>query len=348
MVDHKFLVGIRCNTYNQAKYITDALNGFAMQQTTFPFVAMVVDDASTDGEREVITDYLKANFDIENTDVAYKEETEYAYITFAQHNTNKNCYFAVLLLKENHYQKKLNYKKFDYIARWRETTKYEALCEGDDYWIDPQKLQKQVDFLENNPEYGLVHTDFQFVDTDDNILPTPDTPLYKNIKERVKNGYVWDSLLVNKGFILTCTILYRRQLFDGREKRFIDHGLFMMIARKSKIHYFNTIMSSYRRNPNGIMLSSHKIVSNSMMHVLMHQLYYYHSQEFETADYYKKSISSLLRRLECFASIIIRGGSNLFKERKILTRLICYNPLYILLSPLFALIVIFKKLILKK
>lgn len=243
MVDHKFLVGIRCNTYNQAKYITDALNGFAMQQTTFPFVAMVVDDASTDGEREVITDYLKANFDIENTDVAYQEETEYAYITFAQHNTNKNCYFAVLLLKENHYQKKLNYKKFDYIARWRETTKYEALCEGDDYWIDPQKLQKQVDFLENNPEYGLVHTNFD---------ATPCKRINNKVPINDEDNYLFE--IINHNYrIATQTVVYRLSMFALLPKYYTtqnfkmgDLPLWIEFAKLAKIKYLKDKTAIYR------------------------------------------------------------------------------------------------------
>ena len=153
-----FLVGIRCYTYNQSQYITDALNGFTMQQTTFPFIAMVVDDASTDGEQEVIAKYVEENFELSDCKVAYKKETDYAHITYAQHKTNKNCYIAVLYLKENLYSKKQGYKKLEYLAEWRDETKYEAICEGDDYWIDPLKLQKQVDFLENNPEYGMCYT----------------------------------------------------------------------------------------------------------------------------------------------------------------------------------------------
>ena len=157
-MSNNFLVCIQCFTYNQAPYITDALNGFTMQQTTFPFVAMVVDDASTDGEQDVIAAYIEEHFDTHNSDIAYKKETDYAHITYAQHKTNKNCYIVVLYLKENLYSKGLHDKKLEYLSQWRDNTKYEALCEGDDYWIDPLKLEKQVDFLENNPEYGMCYT----------------------------------------------------------------------------------------------------------------------------------------------------------------------------------------------
>lgn len=149
------LVSVRCFTYNQSAYIKDALNGFVMQQTNFPFVVLVVDDASTDGEQEVIRKFMTEEFELSDASVAYEKETEFAYIQYAQHKANKNCFMVAMFLKENHYSQKK--KKFPYLAEWRDGVKYEAICEGDDYWIDPLKLQKQVDFLEENDECGLVY-----------------------------------------------------------------------------------------------------------------------------------------------------------------------------------------------
>lgn len=344
-----YLVGIRCYTYNHAPYIEYALNGFTMQQTNFPFIAMVVDDASTDGEQKVISSYVEKYFDIDDQNVAYQEDTDYAHITFARHKTNRNCFIVVLYLKENHYQKRKGSKKLEYLSQWRDKIRYEALCEGDDYWVDPLKLRQQVDFLETNMDYGLVHTDYQFVDINNNIIPTPDTPLYKNMKRRIKNGYVWGHLLINKGFILTCTVLYKQEFFDNKEKYFIDHGLFLMISRKTKIHYINSKTSSYRRNPQGMMLSSHKTVSDRMRLILLNQLSCYHSAEYATANFYKASWGTLYRRFECFASIIMRGLSNLSRlECSKLVTIILKNPFYIILFPITSIIILIKKTICKK
>lgn len=346
---NNFLVCIRCYTYNQAPYIEYALNGFTMQQTTFPFIAMVVDDASTDGEQKVIAAYVEEHFDTQNSEIAYKKETDYAHITFARHKTNENCYIVVLYLKGNLYSKKQGYKKREYLSEWRNNAKYEALCEGDDYWVDPLKLQQQIDFLETHMDYGLVHTDYQFVDINNNIIPIPETPLYKNMKQRIKDGYVWGHLLINKGFILTCTVLYRQEFFDNREQYFMDHGLFLMISRKTKIHYIDSITSSYRRNPQGMMLSSHKTVSNSMQLILLNQLAYYHSTEYTTADYYKASWKTFCMRIECFANIILRGLSNLSRlEYGKLATIILKNPFYIILLPVSSIVVLSKKVICKK
>lgn len=152
----KFKVCARCFTFNQSKYITDTMNGFTMQKTDFPFVCCIVDDASTDGEQEVIMDYVKANFDLSEGSAYYQKETDYANITYAQHKTNANCYFAVLLLKENHYSR--HKPKMQYLSEWVNEVPYEALCEGDDYWVDPFKLQKQSDYLDKHPEVGMVRT----------------------------------------------------------------------------------------------------------------------------------------------------------------------------------------------
>lgn len=154
----KFKVCVRCFTFNQADYIEDAMNGFTMQQTDFPFVCCIVDDASTDKEQKVIKSYMDRNFNLSDSSVSYKKETDYANIIYAQHNSNNNCFFAVLFLKENLYSKKESYKKFEYISEWSELCEYEAMCEGDDYWIESKKIQKQVEFLDNNSSFAMCYS----------------------------------------------------------------------------------------------------------------------------------------------------------------------------------------------
>ena len=77
----KYEVCVRCMTFNQAKYITETMNGFVIQKTNFPFVCCIIDDASTDGEQEVIMKYVYENFVIIETSC---HETEYAKIYYAQ------------------------------------------------------------------------------------------------------------------------------------------------------------------------------------------------------------------------------------------------------------------------
>lgn len=154
--EYKWVVCVSCMTYNHASYIEDAMNGFCMQETDFPFVCTIIDDASTDGEQEVIKRYLEEHFDLEDRTIVRNEETENYTLIFARHKTNKNCYFAVLYLKYNHYSIKKD--KMPYITERHENCKYIALCEGDDYWIDGKKLQKQVDFLEEHTNIIYLFT----------------------------------------------------------------------------------------------------------------------------------------------------------------------------------------------
>ena len=152
--EYKWMVRVDCKTFNQASYIEDALNGFCMQETTFPFVCTIIDDASTDGEQDVIRRYLEEHFDLGNKSVVRNEETEDYTLTFTRHKTNTNCYFAVLYLKYNHYSIKKT--KMPYIAEWHENCKYIAYCEGDDFWINSNMLKTLVSFLEINDDYSCA------------------------------------------------------------------------------------------------------------------------------------------------------------------------------------------------
>ena len=152
-----FKVRINCMTYNHASYIADTMNGFCMQKTDFPYVAIIVDDASTDGEQDVINKYVHEHFDLEEKDVVRNEETDDYALFFTRHKENKNCFFAVFLLKYNH--DSIKKAKWPYYLEFAKTPKYIALCEGDDYWTDPNKLQMQVDFLDSHPDYSMCFHD---------------------------------------------------------------------------------------------------------------------------------------------------------------------------------------------
>ena len=133
----KYKVCVCCATFNHAPYITATLDGFCRQQTDFPFICVIIDDASQDGAQEAISRYLQEHFN-----EVTKEETGNYNLTLACHKVNANCHFAVFLLKKNHYSQ--GKMPLDYANRWKEHCSYVALCEGDDYWTDPHKLQKQI------------------------------------------------------------------------------------------------------------------------------------------------------------------------------------------------------------
>ena len=240
----KFKVCCKCFTFNHAKFITDAMNGFTMQQTSFPFVCTIVDDASTDGEQEVIKQYVEDNFDFSEGSAAFNKETDYAFITYAQHKTNKNCYFAVLYLKENHYSQ--NKDKSPYLKEWRDGVEYMAICEGDDYWIDSMKIQIQVDYMDNHPDCGMTRTDV-------NVLYDKNGILKHNVFENgdfpnCKNTFI--DYIVYGYWSATCTWMIRRNLdiyyplppdcFNG------DLAIMIKVIKVSDVKYISQSTAVYR------------------------------------------------------------------------------------------------------
>ena len=205
----KYKVVVWCNTFNQASYIKDTMEGFCMQQTNFPFACLIMDDASTDNEPEVIKQYLNDHFDME-----WAKETDNYHLTLARHKENKNCYFAVYLLKYNHYSiKKLRLRYYKELA---DDIDYVALCEGDDYWTDAHKLQKQADALDANPQATLVYTNFQAIDAEDNPIIRP---FIKDYPGRSHSGDNLPTLLRYGNYIMVLTSMYRYKVWKSESFR---------------------------------------------------------------------------------------------------------------------------------
>lgn len=172
------LVSICCITYNHAPYIRQCLDGFIMQKTNFKYEILIHDDASTDGTADIIREY----------------EAKYPDI------------FKPIYQTENQYSKG---KNISATYNWpRAVGKYIAQCEGDDYWTDPLKLQKQVDFMEANPEYVLCCHRYKIYNQDDG---TWDNDYASHILNSYPNGYVFTNKEnLNVGwFTKTMTLLIR-------------------------------------------------------------------------------------------------------------------------------------------
>lgn len=250
-----FLVRVSCMTYNHAPYIVDALNGFTMQETTFPFICTIIDDASTDGEQEVIKDYLQDHFDLEDKSVARNEETDDYVLTFARHKTNQNCYFAVLYLKCNHYSIKKS--KQPYIQEWT-NTKYIAKCEGDDYWIDSTKLQLQVDFLESHPDYIMCSHDI--IIYDNGIKRFNKNSVYNELfSSENRNNEFYDYSL-NSYFDgwwtrpLSCIYkngTYLNKIPRSKYRNYRDDVFFYYVLKQGKGALLNNVMAVYRVHGGG-------------------------------------------------------------------------------------------------
>lgn len=194
-----------------------------MQKTTFPFEIILGDDGSVDGTGDICQQYAKLHPDKIRLFIRDRNLSQFSYNGFVI--------------------------RFNGIwNRMASRGKYIAWCDGDDFWTDPLKLQKQVDFLEKNPDYGLVHTNSDFYINNHKIT-------YKSIRDinEVSNGYVYDKLL-KSNFILTLTVCYRKDLLDSPanfdliiNNNFVaDYPMWLEISRKAKFHYLPESTSVYR------------------------------------------------------------------------------------------------------
>jgi len=216
------LVSIECITFNHEAYISAALEGFLMQKTNFSIEILVHDDASQDQTANIIRNY----------------EKKYPGIILP------------IYQKENQFSKKVNITRNYQFPRVR--GKYIAICEGDDYWTDPYKLQKQVDFLENNSDYGLVHCNFD--------------KLYEKSGRIVHNASInksglnlskqdiFNGLLKNNYQIATLTVLARTEIISNAIHN-IDVSGYLMddlptwleMAQNTKFHYIDNSVGVYRK-----------------------------------------------------------------------------------------------------
>ncbi len=207
----KPLVSISCITYNHAPYIRQCLDGFLMQKTTFPFEILIHDDASTDGTASIIREY----------------EEKYPEIV------------KPIYQKENQYSRGVSISA---TFNWsRAQGEYIALCEGDDYWTDPLKLQKQVDFLEINLEYsGSVHQ--AVIVCNDQIVGI--------FKKNVASDICIDDLMAGRLFH-TATVIFRKKILENIENfpsvLSGDRLLYFLMALNGKIRFFNDSMCIYRK-----------------------------------------------------------------------------------------------------
>lgn len=222
----KPLVVINCVTYNHEPYIRDALDGFVMQKTNFSFVAIVHDDASTDGTAAIVREYADKYPDIIRP--IYETDNQYS----------KRDGSLSHIMQE---------------ARNATGAKYVAMCEGDDYWTDPLKLQKQVDFLESHPDYTMVfHNAIEYFEGDE----APDR-LFSNLESREYSGYE----IYANWIVPTASVIVRREVFESdiykhatcnRKFIFGDIILFLSAAHIGKTYAMKEIMSVYRRHEGGV------------------------------------------------------------------------------------------------
>lgn len=222
-MENKPVISVLMIAYNHAAYIAQAIESVLSQETQYDFELIIGDDASSDNTQEIIKEYAKKDSRV--------------VLSLQSKNTDRTKNFVEAVQKIR--------------------GKYVAFCEGDDFWTDPKKLEKQVSFLEENPDFfvcchkveihmhGEVNQKKQYV--------------YKDCsadEERIKNGIFYADEAIANYYFQTSSVIFRWLFSEGFPEnlpRFamFDHFLFMLHAVQGKIKYFDEAMSAWRRHNGG-------------------------------------------------------------------------------------------------
>lgn len=213
------LVSICCITYNHVNFIRDAIEGFLMQETTFPVEILIHDDASTDGTKDIIQDYcekfpslIRAYIQPENT---YSKPNRRSYR-----------------------------REFDSMIMG----KYVAICEGDDYWLTSYKLEKQIDFLERHPDVSLCFHN--------SVIYNKYVGSAGLFLDNGENSWhdIYD--VINKNFIPTAAKVFRRSanknIIIPNSIKAGDWISNLVLAEQGRVYYLHDVMSVYRIHDGGV------------------------------------------------------------------------------------------------
>lgn len=209
------VVSVLCITYNQEKYIGKAIESFINQKTDFKYEILINDDASTDKTAEIIKEYQKMHPDK----------------------------IRAFIQTENLFSRGIN--PTDVIYR-QSKGKYIAMCEGDDFWVDCNKLKKQIDFLEKNEDYALcTHAAYMAKESgkySEKLVIRPFT----------YSGEITTEQVLERWLFPTCSLVYRKSCRPEIENpyrgdcRSGDFALTTYIALHGKVYYMDELMGAYR------------------------------------------------------------------------------------------------------
>ncbi|HMX76930.1 MAG TPA: glycosyltransferase [Saprospiraceae bacterium] len=225
------LVSISCITYNHQDFIEECLNGFFIQQCNFDVELVISDDKSTDGTVKVIERCLQ-------------RKPDNFTIRFTAHETNMGAAPNFVWCMEQC------------------AGKYIALCEGDDYWTDPHKLQKQMDFLEANEGYSLVCGGYMSVNT---VTGEKNVVLKESPDDSMMTDAGFDitiEMFFQDWYTKTLTTVFRTELLDLGElanyRYTSDTQVFYHLLKKGNGYYIRDVLGAYNMHGSGM----HSMVSN--------------------------------------------------------------------------------------
>jgi len=270
------LVTIACTTYNHEKYIGQTIDAFLAQRTTFPVEIIINDDASTDNTPRIIREYAE----------------------------NHPGLIVPIFQAENQYSQ--GRKPFIELVLPRARGTYIALCEGDDYWTDQAKLQKQVDFLEANPDYVMCYHNAKIVDEHGAMVNSSKLP--DDLKRDLS-----PEELIRGAMILTLTLCFRNIIKEVPEELFKvyngDKFFTSLLGRHGRGKYMDDITDAVYRKHSAAIWSSldpvRQIYHNGVTRAWMYR-YYKRIGQTHHADYFQDQVLMLFTRT--LQEIVARTG----------------------------------------
>ncbi len=284
------LVTIASTTYNMEAYIGEAIESWLAQETSFPIEIIISDDGSTDGTCDVVRSYIEKHPNIR-------------------------------LISTGHIGKMPNF-----IRSLKESKgKYVALCDGDDYWIDTHKLQKQFDFMESHPEFSECFTNSYVINTWSGEKKVAKTQIWD---EATTEGLLKhrdnDNVQMSPGH--TSTFFFRNQFIQEYPKWMYgdvmtDFPLYMLMSRYGKAKFINDITSVYRHRLDGVSSKNYSFERNTRR-----RIYVYKNVNRDFHYKYRRIINPII------ADYYFNLGKRLFKTGKKVSGLLAsihalgYNP----------------------
>lgn len=275
-------------TYNHERFVRQAIENVLTQEVDFEYELVIGEDCSTDGTRQIVVEYAR-------------KHPERIRPLLHDHNLG-------LMGKGN------------FLAVYKACSgQYVAMCEGDDYWTDPHKLQKQVDFLEAHPECSMCFHNVEVIYEDQSQAPRNYCPSGQKQISGLEDILKWN-------FIPTCSAMYRQRI--ARELpdwfylvRMGDWPLNLLYAEHGKLGYINQVMGVYRLHPGAAWSSLSRI------EMLLEIIKVYHFVNAHLGFRYKRLIETCLSDCYCTLATAYALEGDMAKARMYARRSLAERPL---------------------
>lgn len=286
----EIMVSVICTVYNHEKYLRKCLDGFVMQKTNFKFEVLIHDDASTDGSADIIREYEKKYPDI----------------------------IKPIYQTENQYSKGIKVSQtFLYPLI---SGKYLAFCEGDDYWCDENKLQKQFDVMENHPDCSICVHRVSLLEN--GIVLDKFIPDFK-IDDNIIDNNMYIKLMMGYYYLFqTSSYFIRMSLFDYKNKPEFwansdvgDVPMILYCVSKGDLYYIDEVMSCYRNDSIGSWTNTVLKNASKMLEHTKKMLELFNSYD-KYLDYkYTNNIKKIEEKIEFKISLYENNSKESLKKK---------------------------------